>query len=218
MPYTKKCLSWFHRAGSKTMVSTKTLKKEAESCGLKNVVIRPLGVAPEIFFRKQESFATKQYNFKHPVFVFLGRLAKEKNIEEFLKCDLPVTKLVIGDGPLKKQFEKKYKDALFVGWKNEKDIADYFSACDVFVFPSTTDTFGIAIIEALSCGLPVAAHNVMGPKDIITNGVDGYLEEDLKQAAIKCLNLSKEDCRKKALKFSWDSSAESFINNLVKVK
>jgi len=207
---------WFHNSSSKTIVSTESLRQELEKKGFTNVVVCPLGVNTELFKRNVE-LSIKE--LIPPIFVYSGRIAVEKNIEEFLKCDLPGTKLIIGSGPARKKLEKEYKGkAVFAGWKIGQELVDMLSLCDVFVFPSKTDTFGFVVVEALACGLPVAAHNVMGPRDIITNGVDGYLEEDLKQAAIKCLNLSREDCRKKALKFSWALSAESFINNLVKVK
>lgn len=210
---------WFHNSASKTIVSTKSLKQKLEGRGFTNVVVCPFGVDTGLFVRNLQLSIQKYKNFVPPVFVYFGRVAVEKNIEEFLECNLPGTKLVIGDGPARKKLEKKYKEkAVFVGWKTGQELVDMLSLCDVFVFPSKTDTFGFVIVEALACGLPVAAHNVMGPKDIITSGVDGYLEKDLKQAAIKCLNLSRENCRKKALEFSWSSSAESFINNLVKTE
>lgn len=218
LAFTKKYISWFHNAGSKTMVCTKTLKEDAESYGLKNVVIRPLGVDTEIFSAPKALPTEMQHNFTHPIFVFAGRIAKEKNIEEFLNCKLPGTKLIIGGGPLRRKLEKrKLENVVFAGWKSGKELVDWLSLADVFVFPSRTDTFGIAILEALACGLPVAAHNVMGPKDIITDGVDGFLDDDLQTAALKCLTLSKEKCREKALLFSWEKSADYFIRNLVKI-
>lgn len=211
-------LARFHNAGRRTMVSTKTLKKEAQNHGFKNVVVCPLGVDVD-FFKKSPNIPEDILKIKHPIFVYLGRLAKEKNVEEFLRCDLPGTKLVIGDGPLRKVFEKKYsKDVIFVGKKTGRDLVDLLGACDVLVFTSITDTFGLTILEALSCEVPVAAHDVMGPKDIITNGVDGFISDNLQDAAQKCLKLSKENCRKKAIDFSWSKSAEIFIKNLILIK
>ncbi len=209
-------LKWFHNAGAKTMVSTMSLKEEVEKKGFKNVVVCPLGVDTEIF-KSGSNKPDLLQKVKRPVFVYLGRIAKEKNVEEFLKCRLPGTKLIIGSGPLKANFEIKYSDAIFAGEKRGQELTDLLSASDVFVFPSVTETFGLVILEALSCGIPVAAHNVMGPKDIISQGIDGYMDDNLAKAALKCLDIPRENCRKKALKFSWKRSADIFIKNLSQV-
>ena len=211
-------LKRFHNAGEKTMVSTKTLKEEAENYGFKNVVVCPLGVDVD-FFEKSLNKPKEILNLKRPIFTYLGRVAKEKNVEEFLKCNLPGTKLIIGDGPLRKKFKEKYiKNTIFVGKKTGKELVDLLSNCDVLVFTSKTDTFGFVIVEALACEVPVVAHNVMGPKDIIENGVDGFLGEDLEKLAIKCLDIDKKNCRKKAEKFSLEKSADIFIKNLTAIK
>lgn len=209
-------LRWFHKKSSAVMVAVESLKQELKNQGFKNLAICPLGVDVEYFKRNPNSKAKEYYKQQSPIFVYFGRVAKEKNIEEFLKCDLPGTKLIIGDGPIRKQLEKKYKDAVFVGWKNNHELIDLLSVSDVFVFPSVTETFGLVVIEALACGIPVAAHDVMGPKDIITQGVDGFLDENIEKAALKCLNLSREKCREKALKFSWEEAGKIFVNDLVK--
>ena len=207
-------LQWFHSASSAVMVSTPSLKSDLESHNFKNIVICPLGVDTDLFqVNLQKSGQSSIY--KSPVFVFLGRVAIEKNIEEFLKCELPGTKLVIGDGPQKNDLQEKYPDCVFVGYKKGQELVDVLSICDVLVFPSLTDTFGLVALEALACGLPVAAHNVMGPRDIITHGVDGFLSDDLSVAAQECLQLSKEKCREKSLLFSWEESGKCFVKNLI---
>ncbi|MEI8174750.1 MAG: glycosyltransferase family 1 protein [bacterium] len=208
---TKSYLQWFHKKSEAVMVSTLSLKKELESKGYKNIVICPLGVDVNLF--KNRDGNTSPY--PRPIFTYLGRLAKEKNVGEFLKCSLPGTKLIIGDGPQRKQLEQTYgTTAIFVGTKTGQELVGLLSQSDVLVFPSRTDTFGLTIVEALACGVPVAAHNVMGPKDIITHNVDGFLDEDLAKAAQECLKLDKSVCREKALLFSWENSAETFLKNL----
>jgi glycosyltransferase involved in cell wall biosynthesis len=210
-------LRWFHNAGSGTMVITEGLKRGLEKRGFLHVLLWPLGVDTELFKRNLNSPVQKDFNFKPPVFVYFGRIAKEKNVEEYLKLNLPGTKLVIGDGPLKKRLENRYgKKAVFLGCKTGKELVDFLSACDVFVFPSLTDTFPLAIIEAFSCGIPVAAHNVMDLKDLVLGDV-GFLDENLEEAAVSCLNISRERCREYALKFSWEESAKHFIQNLVEL-
>lgn len=205
----------FHSAAAKTMVSTMSLKRELESAGFKNLVIMPLGVDTELFTRNP---APPFPPLPKPVFVYFSRLAPEKSPEEFLKLDLPGTKLVIGDGPDRAKLEKKYGNThTFVGYKHGQELIDWLSLADVFVFPSRTETFGLVVLEALACGIPVAAHDSMGPRDSITVGKDGYLGDDLRDAALKCLTLSSADCRAKALQYSWERSADAFIKNLLLV-
>jgi len=202
----------FHSAAVRTMVSTESLKRELESTGFKNIVIVPLGVDVELFVRNPIPSLPAP---PKPVFVYFSRLAPEKSPEEFLQLEFPGTKLVIGDGPDRTKLEKKYgKKNKFVGYKHGQELVDWLSLCDVFVFPSRTETFGLVALEALACGIPVAAHNLMGPRDIITEGKDGYLSEDLREAALKCLKLSSSDCRAKALQYSWEHSTDMFIKNL----
>ncbi len=202
----------FHSAAARTMVSTESLKKELEATGYKNLVIMPLGVDTQLFMRNP---SPQLPALPGPVFVYFSRLAVEKNPEEFFKLDLPGTKLVIGDGPLRKKLERKYGDKhVFVGHKKGQELVDWLSLADVFVFPSRTETFGLVALEALACGIPVAAHDVMGPRDIVTVGKDGYLSNDLANASMKCLALSSEDCRTKAEEYSWERSADAFVKNL----
>jgi len=203
----------FHSKATRVIVSTETLKKDLELTGFKkNIVVVPLGVDIELFRRNPNP---PIQSLAKPVFVFFSRLAPEKSPEEFLKLKLPGTKLVIGDGPDRAKLERKYgTENKFVGYKHGQELVDWLSLCDVFVFPSRTETFGLVALEALACDIPVAAHNVMGPKDIITEGKDGYLSEDLREAALKCLDLSREDCRKKAEQYSWRHSTDAFLNSL----
>lgn len=202
----------FHSAAERTMVSTESLKNTLEAEGYKNLVIMPLGVDTELFIRNPEPPLP---GLPKPVFVYFSRLAPEKNPEEFLKLKLPGTKLVIGDGPLRKRLEAKYgHNHTFVGFKSGQELVDWLSLADVFVFPSRTETFGLVALEALACGIPVAAHDVMGPHDIVTETKDGFLGDDLERAALNCLSLSKENCRAKALQYSWTNSADAFIKHL----
>ncbi len=206
----------FHSVAHQTMVSTVSLKRELESAGFKkNIIVVPLGVDTNLFSRNQ---TPPLPSFPKPVFVYFGRLAVEKNPEEFLELQLPGTKLVIGDGPLLPMLKKKYPKARFLGkYKVGKEFVDQLSLCDVFIFPSRTETFGLVVLEALACGIPVAAHSCMGPRDIITEGKDGYLSEDLALAAQKCLALSRDDCRATALQYSWEHSTDLFLQNLAQI-
>jgi glycosyltransferase involved in cell wall biosynthesis len=202
----------FHSPAARTMVSTESLKRELETRCFKNLTLMPFGVDTELFVRNPEPPLTA---LPKPVFVYFSRLAPEKNPEEFLKLALPGTKIVIGGGPLRTKLEKKYGEThIFVGYKHGQELVDWLSLADVFVFPSLTETFGLVALEALACGIPVAAHDVMGPRDSITHGKDGYLSDDLREAAFKCLELSREDCRAKALQYSWERSTDVLVQNL----
>lgn len=209
-------LRWFHKQAKTTFVSTKSLKNELELHKFNHLTVAPLGVDSDLFTRNIKS---KISTLQKPVFVYFGRIAVEKNVEDFLRCELPGTKLIIGDGPDRAMLENKYgKNNLFIGYKKEQDLVDWLSMCDVFVCPSRTETFGLVILEALSCGIPVAAYKVTGPEDIITNGLDGYLGDNLADSAKKCLTLSTIACREKALLYSWESYVDTFIKNQVKIR
>jgi len=203
----------FHSRAAHTMVATRTLEEECRAMGFSKVVHWPLGVDTDLFVPSNEP-----HTLEKPVYLFFSRLAPEKGADEFLTLKLPGTKLVVGDGPERARLQRRYKDALFVGYKYGKELAEWIARADVLVFPSRTETFGLAIVEALSCGVPVAAHNEPGPADIITHGVDGYLSEDLEEAIRACLTLDRTKCREKAMRYSWEVSADTFVKNLVPAK
>lgn len=208
---------WFHRASSLVFVATPSLKEELTQEGFHNLVQVPLGVDSDFF--KKNPHAPIREDLPRPIFVFLGRLAPEKNITAFLECDLPGTKLVIGDGPYRTFLEKKYHGrAVFTGYQKGEDLINLLSIASVFVFPSKTDTFGLVILEAMACGLPAAGFNVPGPKDLITHGVDGYIGDNLQENILQCLKLNPELCRAKALQYTWEKHSEQFIANQVPIQ
>jgi glycosyltransferase involved in cell wall biosynthesis len=210
-------MRWFHRKAHRTLVSNATLESELAECGYEHLAVWPFGVDTERFTRMAHPRVGT--NLEHPVFVYFGRIGKEKSIDEFLEAKLPGTKLVIGDGPYRASLERRYGHAAtFIGYQKGPDLVEWLSVCDVSVFPSRTETFGMTILEALSCGIPVAGHDVIGPRDVITNGVDGFISDDLADAARRCLTLSREACRKTALRHSWDRSADEFISHQVQVR
>ena len=209
----RRLLRAFHAASTCTMVATSSLKRELEESGFSNVALWPLGVDTNLFMPRS---AVHMPSLPKPVFAFFGRLAPEKSPDEFLRLDLPGTKLVIGDGPKRGRLQSRFgTQAVFVGYQHGQELVDWLAVCDVLVFPSRTDTFGLVILEALACGIPVAAHDVMGPRDIIASGVDGVLGEDLRQAALACISLDRRRCREKALHYSWEASTAAFRRNLV---
>lgn len=189
---------------------------ELERKGFQNIAVSPMGVNAGLFHRNPD--AQVPAGLVHPLFVFMGRLAPEKNIDAFLRLDLPGSSMVIGDGPSRRELEKKYAPRVFfTGYKTGTELVNLLSAADVLVFPSTTDTFSLVIIESLACGLPVAAYNVQGPNNIITDGYDGFLGSDLRENALKCLNIDRAHCVQSAERYSWGLATAQFVENLVAV-
>ncbi len=205
-----KVVKQFHGAAEKTMVATRSLMEELGDRGFNNLVHWSRGVDTN-FFKP----STPILRNKKPVFIYVGRVAVEKNIEAFLKLDLPGEKIVVGDGPVKERLSRQYSQTIFTGYKKGQELVDLLTSADVFVFPSLTDTFGVVILEAMAAGLPVAAYPVTGPLESVVNGVNGYLDHDLRKAAIKALSVSSEKCRNYALNNTWETCAKQFANNLI---
>jgi glycosyltransferase involved in cell wall biosynthesis len=136
----------------------------------------------------------------------------EKNIKDFLNLDLPGSKAVIGGGPALSSLKQQYPDAHFLGYRKNGDLANLLASADVMVFPSRTDTFGLVMLEAKACGVPVATYPVEGPLDVIKNGVNGWMDEDLKNAATNALAVSKKSCREYAEQYSWDVCTQQFLS------
>lgn len=204
----------FHDSAAKVMVAAESLKKDLEEWGFKNLVLWPRGVDTELFTPDDPL----DLPGKRPIFMYMGRIAAEKNLDAFLKLDLPGTKYVVGDGPDRKRLGKKYPDAVFVGYKFGKELAQHLAAADVFVFPSLTDTLGLVMLEANACGTPIATFPSQASSAVVKQGVNGIVSEDLKEACMKALNLSREACRKHALEFGWEKPADLFLENLVPAK
>ena len=149
-----------------------------------------------------------------PVFLYVGRIAREKNIEAFLDLKLPGKKVVVGDGPHLATLKRKYQDAIFTGAKFGDELGRHYASADVFVFPSKSDTFGLVLLEAMSSGVPVAAFPVTGPIDLVRVGETGFLDHNLAAAAMRALSLDRAKARAHALSFSWANAAEQFVSNL----
>ncbi len=204
-------MKWFHGPSSAIMVATQTIEDDLVSRGFKPPVRRwSRGVWTDLFKPGDKAFLDDP----RPISLFTGRVAVEKNIEAFLKLDLPGTKYVVGDGPQLEDLRRRYPDVRFAGMKEGEELASYFAAADVFVFPSRTDTFGLVLLEAMASGVPVAAYPVPGPLDVVNQSGAGVLDEDLGRAARAALEIPPERCRAHALKYSWDASFDQFENNL----
>lgn len=204
----------FHNAGAGTMVSTESVSNELQQRGFRRLFRWSRGVDHKIFSPEK----AVDLGLPKPIFLYVGRLAVEKNIEAFLKLNLPGSKIVVGEGPAKSRLQATFPDVTFMGLKVGAELATIYASSDVFVFPSLTDTFGMVLLEAIACGCPVAAYPVMGPVDVIGNSGAGVLDENLEHAAIAALRISKSIPRDHALTYTWEKSAEQFLDNVVLAK
>ncbi len=197
---------WFHNAGAGVMAASLSLCHDLTAQGIRNVRLWSRGVDLTLFRRR----TVDRFGMPRPLFLYAGRIALEKNLEAFLDLDLPGTKALVGGGPQLDELRRRYPKAVFTGPKFGEDLAEHYASADVFVFPSLTDTFGNVLLEALASGVPVAAYNVMGPKDVVANGSVGFLGDDLREAALAALDLDRKECRSYAELFSWAACARRF--------
>jgi glycosyltransferase involved in cell wall biosynthesis len=206
-------LRWFHGASRAVMAATPALADELRTRGFDNVVLWPRGVDTNLFHPRDVDLCLPK-----PVFLCVGRVAVEKNLEAFLSLDLPGTKVIVGDGPARFELEQAYPDAVFLGALEGEGLAAVYASADVFVFPSKTDTFGLVLLEALASGLPVAAFPVAGPRDVIGSAPVGCLSVDLREACLSALQISRRTCVEFAAEHSWEASARVFIGHMPRLE
>jgi glycosyltransferase involved in cell wall biosynthesis len=208
-PWTYAIMRAFHNAGCGVMVATPSLATELGARGFDRILPWTRGVDTELFCpRPVRHFGDG------PVYITVGRVAVEKNIEAFLDLDLPGRKVVVGDGPQRSELAARYPNVVFTGKMTGVDLAERYASADVFVMPSLTETFGIVQLEAMASGLPVAAFPVTGPIDLVKPGVTGALSTDLAQAVREATRLDRAVIRDAAMEFSWENAARLFLANI----
>jgi glycosyltransferase involved in cell wall biosynthesis len=208
-----RALRRFHGGSQAVMAATPALASELRTRGFRNVVLWPRGVDARHFHPRAVDLGLPR-----PVFLCVGRVAVEKNLEAFLDLDLPGTKLIVGDGPALSALTRKYPQATFLGARQGEALAEAYAAADVFVFPSKTDTFGLVLLEALASGLPVAAFPVTGPRDVIGSAPVGALNDDLQTACLAALRISPQACLEFAASHTWEASARAFVEHAQSVR
>jgi glycosyltransferase involved in cell wall biosynthesis len=202
-------LRYFHAPSAAVMAPTPTIVADLTRRGFSRVRLWTRGVNHAIFRPRPKP----ALDLPRPIFLSVGRVSVEKNLEALLSLDLPGSTVIVGDGPARRHLERRYRHAHFLGAKQGDALADIYASADVFVFPSRTDTFGIVMVEAMASGLPVAAYRVPGPIDVVGPGA-GVLDEDLQAACLKALTLSRERAREHSMRFTWQESARQFLDNI----
>jgi 1,2-diacylglycerol 3-alpha-glucosyltransferase/glucuronosyltransferase len=200
----------FHNSGAGTMVATPSLQAELRQRGFARLMPWTRGVDTDLYRPR----SARVFGADRPVFLYVGRVSKEKNLEAFLSADLQGLKVVVGTGPHLETLRQRFPDAVFTGAKSGEELAEHYASANVFVFPSRTDTFGLVMLEAMAAGVPVAAYPVTGPLDVVTQGVSGILDEDIAKAATQALKLDRAAVCEDAFRFSWAKTAELFLNNI----
>lgn len=203
----------FHGAGQGMLVATQSMRDELAQRGFRDIRPWTRGVDSTLFRPEPR----EEWSFPRPIFLHVGRIAVEKNIDAFLDLDLPGSKVVVGGGPALARLRRQYPDVHFLGPRFGADLARCYAAADVFVFPSRTDTFGLVLLESLACGTPIAAYPVTGPVDVMADAhaMIGAVNDDLRLAALAALQAERGACRAHAERFSWRSCAEVFLSHLV---
>lgn len=207
---TYRFLRWFHGPSRAVMAPTPVVKQDLEKFGFGNVVLWTRGVDLDIFHPME----SKVLNSARPIFLYVGRVAIEKNVEAFLALDLPVSKWVAGEGPALAELKSRYPEVNYLGVLSQAELAKVYAAADVFVFPSRTDTFGLVLLEALACGTPAAAYPVTGPIDVLGDGGAGAMRDDLREACLDALKIDRGAARAWAERFSWRAASEQFASHL----
>jgi len=204
---TNEFLKWFHSGAVRTLVNTPSHQRELESIGIQNLKIWNRAIDKSVF----RPLLLEEVD---PYYLYVGRVSKEKNLEAFFRLDLDLPKVVVGEGPQLKEYKKKFPDVNFIGYKFGDELAEIYSNARVKVFPSLTDTFGLVMLEANACGTPVAAYPVTGPIDVISSGLNGYYDQDLKNAIEKASSVDRTSCFEFADQYSWDNVAKQFLDTL----
>jgi len=221
--FTKLPAKWFypfmrfmHKHAKSILVTTESSRKHLEGHGFKNLVVWNRAVDTELFDPKKRTDIFDEY--EHPIWINVGRVSPEKNIEAFLNLPLEGTKVIVGDGPAFSKLSKKYPDVVWTGAKRGEELAQHFASASYFVFPSLTDTFGVVMLEAMASGLPVAAYPVTGPIDVIQDGKNGYMSKDLLEACDKVDgNLTLNPRKYVEEHHTADAFCDIFVDTLVKI-
>lgn len=210
--WTYWCMRIFHKFSTRVLVTNEDMKRELEAKGFQNLAVWNRGVDRKLYSTK---LRTNKINLR-PILLCVSRASIEKGLDDF--CNLPQmngVKILVGDGPYLEELKRKYPDVQYMGFKQGRELAEYYAMADVFVFPSKSDTFGVVMLEAMSCGTPIAAYPVTGPLDVVINGVNGHMHDNLLTAVDLALRCDRKKVRRAAKPYSWESCTKTFLENLI---
>ncbi|HEX4511243.1 MAG TPA: glycosyltransferase family 1 protein [Burkholderiaceae bacterium] len=204
----------FHNASTATLVATPALIADLQARGFERVCLWSRGVDGKLFSPVGE----REPRSDAPIFLYVGRLAVEKQIDAFLQLELPGEKWVVGDGPEAPRLKAQYPGVRWFGTLHGTALARIYRTADVTVFPSLTDTFGLVLVESMACGTPVAAFPVAGPIDVVGNSGGGVLDRDLRQACVAALQLPRAGARERADTYTWTAATRQFLSALQPIR
>ena len=202
-------MKWFHKFSTKVLVTTESMKAELEAKGVGNMAVWSRGVDHILFNQNRRS----DY-YPNRYILCVSRVSIEKGLDDFCGLKGFGRKVLVGDGPYLEELKKKYPDVEYVGYKKGIELAQYYADADVFVFPSVNDTFGVVMLEAIACGTPIAAYPATGPIDVVENGINGYMKEDLATAVALASTLDRSIVAASSEKYTWANCTKTFYDNL----
>lgn len=207
-------IRWFHKFSTKVLVTNESMKNELSAKNFEKLEVWNRGVDVEVFNPSHR----KDLNLRKPVVLCVSRASREKGLDDFCRLEVGGTKVLVGDGPYLQELKDKYEGRVeFIGYKMGRELAEYYAGADVFVFPSKTDTFGVVMLESIACGTPIAAYPVSGPLDVVEEGINGSMGEDLKEAVEKALKCDRREVHRTSLKWDWKTCTETFVKNLARI-
>ena len=213
--WTYRFMRWFHSGSSAVMVSTPTLEADLAARGFRNLCRWSRGVDLTLFAPRPKTWTER----RRPILLYAGRVSKEKNLDAFLALNHAGTKVVVGDGPMRDKWQRQHPEIVFLGYRTGPALAEAYANADVFVFPSKTDTFGLVMIEAMACGVPVAAYPVVGPIDVVTNPNVGCLDDNLGRAVeVAQKTGDPAACVAHARQFTWERCTDQLLANFVPIR
>lgn len=234
---TWRYLRWFHNQCHLNYCPSQTVKDELEKEGFRNITIWGRGIDANLFSPAKKSDILKKIAPDKSLFyLYVGRLAPEKNLDvlfdawRIVSKGLPEAQLVItGDGPIAEELKRRYGEGvIFTGYRHGEELAQVYASGDVFVFPSTTETFGNVVLEAMAAGLPVVAAAAGGVKNLLVDGDNGIAcgPRNHYEMAVAMLSLAQNNelrakmsfqARQFALKQTWDGVLGSLHNSYKEV-
>ena len=204
----------FHKFSTRVLVTNNDMLHDLSERGFENLAVWNRGVDRELYNPDKR----KRFSYRKPIILCVSRVSKEKGLEDFCNLKVKGTKVLVGDGPLLPELKRKYLDVTFVGYKQGEELARYYASADVFVFPSKTDTFGVVMLEAMASGTPIAAYPVTGPKDIVINGINGWVSDNLHDAVSFAIECNRKKTREISENYDWETCTKTFLDNLTLIK